>query len=530
MAVAIPAVSFWASSPEQAKMTTTDNSTKYQPVVIININPEDLMPKVELWDKNVYKHIEHLRVPESTVISDMMWKYGAGNHSPEEYQQLMNRLNTGMVLENPIWYDNYGTIWWNPASDPSNHAHIEWSILNTLVDHANFKVVNPKYGNWYPYVQEVVNQNPNNIYIFWISAYATVDKEKYLWRDNNSFKNLWKSKNFLIFIAWSNINTKNWILRNKIYHEDIDWDEHWVYGAPSPANWKKDNNADRHMIVTIWTNSTWNIDQTDEIYESSKYPVWFHNNVLFAWRAFPYHSANSWKIEAEKWKYATSFTNYSNVCFADLCFQMKADVADVNELLEMIRATALTDYIRLDLNGDGDTDDNIDGQPESQPLQLMNPAWFFKEYLMPTSLPTSLKANETTPLEKWYYHGVIFQIPGAEVNINGQWIAFTNENKELIFSQNPMNLEWRLNGDLLNNYNYKPWDTVSGQIIVVDDQWNGLNITKDFSVNVESASDINTVTLPYATGTWFTIDGIHLDAKPTIPGVYIVNGQKVTIK
>jgi hypothetical protein len=30
-----------------------------------------------------------------------MWKYGAGNHSAEEYQQLMNRLNTGMTLENP---------------------------------------------------------------------------------------------------------------------------------------------------------------------------------------------------------------------------------------------------------------------------------------------------------------------------------------------------------------------------------------------------------------------------------------------
>ena len=65
---------------------------------------------------------------------------------------------------------------------------------------------------------------------------------------------------------------------------------------------------------------------------------------------------------------------------------------------------------------------------------------------------------------------------------------------------------------------------------MVDDQWNGLNITKDFSVNVESASDINTVTMPYATDSWYTIDGIHLDARPTIPGVYIVNGQKVTIK
>lgn len=53
---------------------------------------------------------------------------------------------------------------------------------------------------------------------------------------------------------------------------------------------------------------------------------------------------------------------------------MKADVADVDELLEMIRASALTDYIRFDLNGDGDTNDIHDGQPETQPLQLMNPA------------------------------------------------------------------------------------------------------------------------------------------------------------
>ena len=56
----------------------------------------------------------------------------------------------------------------------------------------------------------------------------------------------------------------------------------------------------------------------------------------------------------------------------DLCFQMKADVADVDELLEMIRSTALTDYIRFDLNGDGDTDDTYEGQPETQPLQLIN--------------------------------------------------------------------------------------------------------------------------------------------------------------
>ena len=209
---------------------------------------------------------------------------------------------------------------------------------------------------------------------------------------------------------------------------------------------------------------------------------------------------------------------------------MKADVSDVDELLEMIRSTALTDYIRFDLNGDGDTDDIHDGQPESQPLQLMNPAGFFLKYLMPTSLPIDLKANETTPLKKGYYHGVVYQIPGAEVNINGQWIPFTNDNKDLIFSQNPMNLEWRLNGTQLNSYGYGPGDTIEGQMIAVDDQWNGLNITKDFSVNIVDASGINTITEPDAPATWYTVDGIRLKAKPTTPGIYIENGQKVIIK
>jgi hypothetical protein len=31
----------------------------------------------------------------------MMRKYGAGSHSAEEYKELMNRLNTGMVNESP---------------------------------------------------------------------------------------------------------------------------------------------------------------------------------------------------------------------------------------------------------------------------------------------------------------------------------------------------------------------------------------------------------------------------------------------
>lgn len=44
----------------------------------------------------------------------------------------------------------------------------------------------------------------------------------------------------------------------------------------------------------------------------------------------------------------------------DLCFQMFAEVKDVDELLNMIRATSLTDHISLD------------GQ--TQALHLINPA------------------------------------------------------------------------------------------------------------------------------------------------------------
>jgi hypothetical protein len=91
---------------------------------------------------------------------------------------------------------------------------------------------------------------------------------------------------------------------------------------------------------------------------------------------------------------------------------------------------------------------------------------------MPTNLPTSIKTDENITLEKGFYHGVIYQIPGAEVNINGQRIPFTDENKDLILTQNPMTLEWILNGKLLNNYGLKNGDTINGQIIVVDDQWN----------------------------------------------------------
>ena len=187
----------------------------------------------------------------------------------------------------------------------------------------------------------------------------------------------------------------------------------------------------------------------------------------------------------------------------DLSFQMFAEVKDVDELLDMIRSTALTDYIRLDLNGDGDTDDVVrfdtdDGsyieQPESQPLQLINPAGYFREFNLPKDLPEEIKTSETLQLEKGYYKGVVFDIPGAEVLIDGEWTPYDQENADIIMAQNPFTLEWRLNGERLWQLGYAD-KTIEGTIITVDDQWKGLSqLSKTFTVNV--IKDISTSIKP----------------------------------
>ena len=458
---------------------TTDNTDEisileplvYKAISIKNIKPQEILPliwQVESWDKDVYKHIEHLRIAEATRIRDMMWTYGAGNHTPEEYQKLMNRLNTGMLLETPKWYDNYESIWWK-TEGPSDHAHNERNILNTIINHANFIVINP-LSDWITALQNHLSENPNFMNIIWCSSYAQVNKEQYMKRDNDKIKQLSKSKNYLLFVAWSNISHKNWIIINKICHEDIEADEHWIYWSPSRANGKNDATADRHIIITIGTDFEGNINQTKETIESSRFPVWFHDDVLFAGREFPYYSMSSWKILAKPGKYPTSYTNYTNVAIAALCFQMFAEVEDVDQLLSMIRSsTDLRDHIRF--------------EGEDQPLILMNPAGFFKKYLMPADSSISIQTEETVELDKGYYKWVVFDIPGAEVLIDGEWTAYSKDNESAIRSQNPMTLQWRINWDLCKKMGYKS-DTINWKIVVVDDQWNGLNIEKAISVKV----------------------------------------------
>ena len=195
---------------------------------------------------------------------------------------------------------------------------------------------------------------------------------------------------------------------------------------------------------------------------------------------------------------------------------MKADVADVDELLEMIRSTCLTDYIRLD--------------GMTQELQLMNPAGFFLKYLMPNDLPATISWNQATELGKGYYHGLAFDIPGAEVKINGEWISFSDENKDLVFAQNPFALEWRLNGDLLRKFGYKQGDPVKGKVIAIDDQWNGLNLSQDISITV---SKEDTGIREFETSSSTTSRSFAPNGQPVgkgYKGVVISNGRKTITK
>ncbi len=457
----------------KAECSVTVKGMEYAKIAITDIRPVDILPvigQVNQGDISVYDHIEHLRLAEATRIRDMMWEYGAGKHSKEEYQGLMGRLIPGMMREIPIGYDDFEII--GPGAGfttPSNHAHVEMSILYSLVKHTHFIVVPDNYSSrdTYNSLLEFIQNHPNSISILGQSRTTVFDSYDGFSRFEEDyrelFEQLFNSKNLLYFAAGTNIETWDDLMKYKIFNRDYVVDENGLYSMASFSNSDKNTHPNSHLMVTIATDKTGDIDQTDGSYiGSSKVPIGFADNVLFAGREFPYHSYNSGDILAHEGKYATSETTYVNVAMTSICFQLYAEVADVDQLLEMIRSTSLTDHIRF--------------EGKDQPLQLINPAGLYKKYLTPQNLPTSISSGETVNLDKGYYKGVLFCIPGAEVKVNGEWIAFDNKNKDIILSQNPMNLEWRLNGDLLKKYGYTSGQTVEGQIITVDDKWGGLRL------------------------------------------------------
>ena len=166
----------------------------------------------------------------------------------------------------------------------------------------------------------------------------------------------------------------------------------------------------------------------------------------------------------------TSYVTPATASKAQLLFGLHADVKDANSLLEMMESATETDYISL--NG------------MRQALQNYNPAKFYKKYCISVDIPSSIQEGEIIPLTKGWYKGLLFAILGAEVLVNGEWITFDTKNKDLILSQNPMNLEWRLNGNLLRKYGYTPGQSIQGQIVTVDDQWNGLRLEVPMTITI----------------------------------------------
>ena len=447
----------------------TVKNMEYHSVEIQHLKPKDILPvvgQINNGDRKAYEHLENLRIAECTRVRDMMWKYGAGSHSASEYQSLMLRLNTGMIGEKPEGFDNFELVG-KDFHDESEHGHNSWDILCSIIQHANLKVLED-YGNS---MDELYGNLQNNAINIFGQSNDIPCPSKEIYEKYNidyfNFKKYIKKGNFLLFVVGSNITGD---LQKKIYHEDMDLpDDYSIYAIPtSEANGKNDNAIDKHIMVTIGTDDNGDTDITYSNH-GAKFPVGFHPDVLFSGRSFPYHTLDG-NVYAEDGNYTTSFTNYTNLSMADLCFQMYAEVADVDELLTMIRATTLTNYIRL--NG------------QTQNLHLINPAGFFLKYLMPT-MPTTIAEGTTINLPQGYYHGVVFNIPGAEVNINGEWVPFNRANAERIKGQNPFTLKWRINAETLALMGYTRGKTVYGYLIAVDDKWNGLNITQEvtFTVN-----------------------------------------------
>ena len=58
--------------------------------------------------------------------------------------------------------------------------------------------------------------------------------------------------------------------------------------------------------------------------------------------------------------------------------------------------------------------------------------------------------------------------------------------------------------------------------------WNDfLYIVEDLPTGIVS---IDNSQLTIENDVWFTLNGVRLNGKPTIPGIYIVNGKRVVIK
>ena len=460
---------------------------QYQAIEITGIKAVDVFPQllqIEAWDPNIYEYIKDLGVAEAYVMRDMMTKYGTGKYSPEQYQKLLSRMNIGLIHE--VWedYQNYGRIW-QAIEDPyiSDHAkHTSQNLYIVKWDHTNvWNLSAQPGGSWAKNLSEHAEAHPNDIFIFSCSmlkeVYSQGEYKQKVY--NQDVVDLCNLPNVIIFVGWGDTETIDWVPIKKVYNGVYELKVGWMHNDASMANSDKNNFPNSNMRVIIWRNANWEADMTNS--QGSVVAEWFNKKSLVSGHPIlPFYNlkkwSNYWKLYGQdlpkNGTYTVSYTTAAIASEAQLIFGLCPDVKDADELLEMIESnTANPDHISLNW--------------ETWEIQKYSPANFVKKYLMPTELPSELNINETKELSKGSYKGVVFNIPGAEVLIDGEWIACTQQNAEKIKAQNPFNLEWRINGDLCKQLGYEN-KTVEGTIILVDDQYNGLNITVPISIAVKN--------------------------------------------
>ena len=454
---------------------------QYQAIEITGIKAVDVFPQllqIEGWDPNIYEYIKDLRVAEAYVMREMMTKYGTDKYTPEQYQQLLSRMNIGLINEVSYDYENHGWIW-AVIDQPyvSDHARYTYqNLTNFKGEFTNIKNIGAGEREWGKALSEYAKAHPNDLFIFSCSAtpiwYSKTEYNSKVF--NQDIINLCNLPNVILFMGWGDTETRDWVPIKKVYNGiyESNWD--WMFDYGSMANSNENNYPNSNMRTIIWSNDKWEADMTNS--QGSVVPVWFNKKSLVSGHPIlPFYMKN-WKLFGEdlpkNGTYVVSFTTPTVANETELCFGLCPDVKDADELLEMIESnTANPDHISLNW--------------ETWEIQKYSPANFVKKCLMPTELPSELNINETKELSKGSYKGVVFNIPGAEVLIDGEWIACTQQNAEKIKAQNPFNLEWRINGDLCKQLGYEN-KTVEGTIILVDDQYNGLNITVPISIAVKN--------------------------------------------
>ena len=188
----------------------------YQAITLRDITPEEIFPQIaqiESGDKNIYSYVEDLRIAEAARIRDMMGVYGAGNYTPEQYQELMSRITMGLIYEAPEDYENYE--WIGPVPESvyvSEHAKgTSQNLFSLKSKYTDIKLLSNLGEGWAYNLMEYAKNNPNRIILFSSSAspqyYTYPEYKEYVF--SQTIIDLGNQPNVLVFFSGGDTKTIN---------------------------------------------------------------------------------------------------------------------------------------------------------------------------------------------------------------------------------------------------------------------------------------------------------------------------------